>query len=134
MKLTSTQPGKPKQRGFSLPEMLITIAVIGIIAGMAGTQMRKINSASTEAAAKRNAQSLSSLSTSANAAGAYHIIPESMGGGVTMSADVLTKGVTSQSFGMEFKINLNEAQILAASKYLAIESIGDDYALVYTAD
>lgn len=50
-----------KRRGFSLAELLIVIAIMGVIAAMAITAMTGVNRSSREAAAKRQAQQIASV-------------------------------------------------------------------------
>lgn len=61
---------KYENRGFRLVEMLVVIAVIGILAGIAIGAMSSTNSTAKTNAAKRNAQSLCSLYNSARLVGA----------------------------------------------------------------
>jgi prepilin-type N-terminal cleavage/methylation domain-containing protein len=62
-------PIKSVKAGFSLVEMLVVIAVIGIIAAIAVPNIGRINDAAKDATYKRNAQNIASVFASAQAAG-----------------------------------------------------------------
>jgi prepilin-type N-terminal cleavage/methylation domain-containing protein len=60
---------KAAKAGFSLVEMLVVIAIIGIIAAIAIPNIGSINQAATDAAVDRNAQNAASIWNAAVAAG-----------------------------------------------------------------
>ncbi len=86
-------PSKALKAGFSLVEMLVVIAVIGIIAAIAVPNIGRINDSAKEATNRRNAQNLASVYASANAAGHTfagadeEAIVAAIVGGYTISVD-----------------------------------------------
>lgn len=60
---------KVTKAGFSLVEMLVVIAVIGIIAAIAVPNIGRINDSAKDATYRRNAQNIASVFASAQAAG-----------------------------------------------------------------
>jgi prepilin-type N-terminal cleavage/methylation domain-containing protein len=79
---------KKAQGGFSLVEMLVVIAVIGIIAAIAIPNIGSINDSARKASAQRNAQSIASVLNAAIAAGASTGWTAAIAAGATATAIV----------------------------------------------
>ena len=115
---------KNVKAGFSLVEMLVVIAVIGIIAAIAVPTIGNITDQANKSKAKRNAQNLASVCASAVAAGAdlgtstnvSSIVNQLVSPGLTGSKD-------SGFVGTVFKVpNLTGAERMAASQHLSYDA------------
>jgi len=119
---------KNVKAGFSLVEMLVVIAVIGIIAAIAVPTIGSITAQANKNKAKRNAQNLASVYSAALAAGATI-----SGATDTAICDLLIVGVTgADAFaGTYFQVpNMSDTERDAAVVYLDIDGITGQ--LVYT--
>jgi len=117
-------PVKSLKAGFSLVEMLVVIAVIGIIAAIAVPNIGRINDSAKEAVARRNAQNLASVFASAQAAGlrlgGASVAPAVITTAIVTGAKVIEKGPFENTwFGVP---GLTTADQTAAVKYLSYDA------------
>lgn len=113
-------------KGFSLVEMLVVIAVIGIIAAIAIPNIGSVSGSAKTATAQRNAQSIVSLYQYGTAAG----IAWSGADRNTKVASVITGATPSDGAfaGKSFKLpNLSDADKVAAYPYIGVDGSGDLY-------
>ena len=111
---------KNVKAGFSLVEMLVVIAVIGIIAAIAVPTIGSITKQANENKAKRNAQNLASVYSSALAAGS-----SVSGADAATIVSALVTGVTgADSFSdTYFQVpNMSADEQTNATAYLAIDA------------
>lgn len=123
-----------KNSAFSLVEMLVVIAVIGILAAIAVPNIGKINGAAEASKNRRNAQQLASVCNAAQAAG-HNFITSSD----DVVADVAARIVTGATItdgsspfqGSFFGVpNLSGTELTEACTYLSISADGST--LVYS--
>ena len=120
-------------RAFSLVEMLIVVAIIGIMAMLASPAISGFNENARNAAAQRNAQSIASISGTLGNLGIAHVLPESLGG-VEATARLLREGVVVDKGpmrGQVFDVILSDEEIERASKFLDIVYDMHEIRLIY---
>lgn len=116
---------KPSAIGLSLVEVLIVVAVIGIISAIAVPSVGRVTDNANSSKAKRNAQDIASIGTAAQSVGYVFV-----GSSVNEAAQELVNGVTGKGSFSEtvFRMpHLSQKEIDAALSHL--ELVGG--ALVY---
>lgn len=108
---------------FTLVEVLITVAILGILGALALPAVSRVAEAGAKAKAQRNAQTIAAVSSALASTGEAHVLPESLGGALA-TAMILREGVVvSQGAfsGQLFTIGgMNDEELERAVDYLKI--------------
>lgn len=114
---------KTAKAGFSLVEMLVVIAVIGIIAAIAVPTIGNITEQANISKAKRNAQNLASVCASAVAAGATIGTDTATIIGELTSATGVNGSAAAGFDGTFFRVpNMSTDEVTAATTYLEYDA------------
>ena len=118
------------RRGFSLMELLLTIAIMGVLSSLAMAALGGARQGAVDQKDKRNAQEIASVAAVANAAGAPFVVP----GNEQATIQNLREGCTPSKGAFKGKVfklpSLREPEILGAMRFLAL----NDSELQYRAD
>ena len=119
--LSFRAPSHRNKRAFSLVEILLTISVIAVITGISVPLIAHVLAKSQDTAARRNAQAIAGLASSASAAGSTAIItaPDK-----ETAVDRLTQGVNGEGefSSNRFVFNLDEDQRESTLNYLEFDN------------
>jgi len=120
--------GFRRRQAFSLVELLVVIAVIGVLAGIAITTILNIHSAAQTAKDQRNARMISSLATAARGAG-FSIPWGSKSNAISMlGAGISVANPADPSMVFSFRVDtmpLSEQE--AACRYLLLSGSNLSY-------
>lgn len=115
-----TPPSSKFKHGFSLMEMLVVIAVIGIITSMALAVFGGASQGAEEAKNRRNAQEIASVASSASAAGVDFLVPNDEAATINnlRVGKIASEGVFKDRL---YKLpTMHETEITGAMKYLTV--------------
>ena len=112
------------KQAFSLVEMLVVIAVIGIISAITIPVISNIREASIDSKTRSNAKNIEQMSGALASLGVAHVIPDSLGG-VEATARLLREGVVVPEGPMAGELyslpGLDDDEIALLSELLRIE-------------
>lgn len=124
--MTTTAPNFkkscPSTHGMSLMELLVTIAILGIIMSITLMSMGGSRQAAEDQKDKRNAQEIASVAAMANAAGASFIVPDDEQATIANLRDG-TAPETGAFRGRIFRISaMQDTEIKGAMRFLALNA------------
>ena len=126
---------RSQQSAFSLTELLMVIAAIGIITAITMPTVSRIYEASKEGADRQNAKQMASVSAALAALGVAHVIPDSMGG-VKATARLLREGVIVPEGIMAGELfiipSLADEDIDGLDRFLAVKYDSRELSLIYS--
>ena len=112
--------GESANRGFSLVEMLVVIAVIGILASISVTAIGSVTAKANATKAKRNAQNLAAVGSSAQAVGFQYVSHRKRRATKELIAGVTGTGQFETTV---FRVpNLSRSQLRETLRYLKFEN------------
>ena len=119
------KPSISARKGFTIVELLVVIAVIGLMASIAVNEISDINGAANNAKGMRNAQNMASIFQSASAAGLDFYDPDL----ATIVANIAAGGTvndpSSPFHGTTFTMEVMSAdEQVAAQTYLVLDTVG----------
>ncbi len=119
----SSSPSRSRSSGFSLTELLIVIAIIGVTTLISVPMITNLLSKSKETLSRQNAQRAVSVSGQLSAIGVAHVLPESLGG-VEATLRLLRRGISVPDGPMQGKYftvgEISDENIASASVFMEI--------------